>query len=106
MKSKKYLLSIICVFSGFFAQANQVKLSYAQQSPIRRDRQMQNVHEIMHFDEELDFDLDEQEIDVTQLVPVWAKFANKLAAPFFVLYNKMSHWWQEHLKKNENIQRF
>jgi hypothetical protein len=104
MKSNKYMLSLFLLFSGLCITANQVKLPCVQYNQIKRTR-MEN-DELMSFDEELDFDFDEQEINVAQLVPVWAKLANKLAAPFFVLYNKMSHWWEERIKKNDNIKRF
>ncbi len=45
-------------------------------------------------DEWIDFDVDiEEELNTQELIPLWARLANKVAAPFFVLYNNFSRWW-------------
>ncbi len=76
------------------------------QESAGREKKVDVVDEYDIDDEFIDFGLDEEVENVADLVPLWARLANKLVAPFFVLYNKMSGWWQGRLKKNVNIKHF
>lgn len=83
-----------------------MKLTYGQQQQSLRVHKLDVVDDFGVDDEFVDFDLDEELDDLECLVPLWARLANTLATPFFVIYNRMSHWWQDRLKKNAYVKHF
>ncbi len=105
MQSKNHCLLILGLLFSSFSYTNQIKMDRTQES-VDREKKVDVVDEYAIDDEFIDFNLDEDVQNVAGLVPLWARLANKLVAPLFVLYNKMSGWWQGGLKKNANIKRF
>ncbi len=72
-----------------------------------------NVYRSSGFgDDELIIDIEvDDNINTEDLIPLWARLANKVAAPFFVLYSNFSKWWSIkpealRLKKTRYMKRF
>lgn len=96
--------------------ANQIRMNPKQQTLVTRSKKLDqpDVYRSSVVDDELiDFDelnLDEN-IDTQELIPLWARLANKVVAPFFVLYNNFSKWLNtkeeaSSLKKTRYMKRF
>ena len=95
--------------------ANQIMIP-KQQTSVTRSKKLDQpdvCRSGVVDDELIDFDelnLDEN-INTQELIPLWARLANKVAAPFFVFYNNFSKWWSSEqqtlrLKKTRYIKRF
>lgn len=71
--------------------ANQINMSNVR--TVEYSTQNNNVGATDRAQEadldEVDFEIEDNlnSEDIEQLVPLWARLANKIAAPFFVLYN-------------------
>ena len=107
LKLTLILLLMICPLV-----ANQVRMRPGQ--PVTRSKKLDQPEcrsGVVDGEQELiDIEVDEN-INTEDLVQLWARLANKVAAPFFVLYNNFSKWLNtrqeaSHLKKNRYIKRF
>lgn len=92
--------------------ANQIRMRPKQ--PVTRSKKLDqpDVYRSGVVDdlELIDIEVDEN-INTENLIPLWARLANKVAAPFFVLYNNFSKWLNtkeeaSRLKKTRYMKRF
>ncbi len=97
--------------------ANQVRMRSKQRSSVTRSKKLDHpkyrsgvVDDEQELIDIIDIEVDEN-INTEDLIPLWAHLANKVVAPFFVLYNNFSKWLNtrqeaSRLKKSRYIKRF
>ena len=93
--------------------ANQIRMRPKQQVTRSKKLDQPDVYRSRVIDDELeliDIEVDEN-INTEDLIPLWARLANKVVAPFLVLYNNFSKWWNTNqeasrLKKTRYMKQF